>query len=116
MPATKAKERKDKFTTSSGIEMKARFAPEDLPANFAAEVGEPGEFPFTRGVYSTMYRGRMWTMRQYAGFATAEESNRRYKYLRHRICPYFVLIHLLVLQLFLHRCNPKDDQEKQLPH
>lgn len=81
MPATKAKERKDQFTTSSGIEMKARFAAEDLPADFATEVGEPGEFPFTRGVYSTMYRGRMWTMRQYAGFATAEESNRRYKYL-----------------------------------
>ena len=83
MPATKErpKELKDQFTTSSGIEMKARFAPEDLPSDFAAEVGEPGKFPFTRGVYSTMYRGRMWTMRQYAGFATAEESNRRYKYL-----------------------------------
>jgi len=81
MPATKARERKETFTTSSDIEMKARFAPDDLPANFAEEVGEPGEYPFTRGVYSTMYRGRMWTMRQYAGFATAEESNRRYKYL-----------------------------------
>ena len=80
-PEGKAKERKEKFTTSSGIEMKARFAAEDLPANITTEVGEPGEFPFTRGVYSTMYRGRMWTMRQYAGFATAEESNRRYKYL-----------------------------------
>jgi methylmalonyl-CoA mutase N-terminal domain/subunit len=81
MPPTKANERKEKFATSSDIEMKARFALEDLPANFTEELGKPGEFPFTRGVYSTMYRGRMWTMRQYAGFATAEESNRRYKYL-----------------------------------
>lgn len=81
MPPTKAKERKEKFATSSDIEMKTRFAPDDLPANFIEELGEPGEYPFTRGVYSTMYRGRMWTMRQYAGFATAEESNRRYKYL-----------------------------------
>jgi len=81
MPATKAKERKDKFMTSSDIEMKPRFATEDLPDNLAEELGEPGEYPFTRGVYPTMYRGRLWTMRQYAGFATAEESNRRYKYL-----------------------------------
>lgn len=81
MPTTKAKERKEKFTTSSGIEMKNHFTPEDAEINVERDLGAPGEFPFTRGVYETMYRGRLWTMRQYAGFATAEESNRRYKYL-----------------------------------
>ncbi len=78
---TRAKERKEKFTTSSGIELKNHFTPEDAGIDVERDLGAPGEFPFTRGVYGTMYRGRMWTMRQYAGFATAEESNRRYKYL-----------------------------------
>ncbi|MGE0130713.1 MAG: methylmalonyl-CoA mutase [Blastocatellales bacterium] len=81
MPTTKAKERKEKFATSSGIKMKNHFTPEDAEINVERDLGAPGEFPFTRGVYETMYRGRLWTMRQYAGFATAEESNRRYKYL-----------------------------------
>ncbi len=81
MPTTKAKERKEQFTTSSDIELKNCFHPDDVPVNYDADLGEPGAFPFTRGVYGTMYRGRLWTMRQYAGFATAEESNRRYKYL-----------------------------------
>jgi methylmalonyl-CoA mutase N-terminal domain/subunit len=75
---TKANERKERFTTSSEIELKPRYAAEDAGGG---EIGAPGEYPFTRGVYPTMYRGRLWTMRQYAGFATAEESNRRYKYL-----------------------------------
>jgi methylmalonyl-CoA mutase, N-terminal domain len=57
------------------------FAPADLPANSEELIGSPGQFPFTRGVQPTMYRGRPWTMRQYAGFATAAESNRRYRYL-----------------------------------
>jgi len=61
--------------------MKARFAPADSDTDYDRDLGEPGSFPFTRGVYETMYRGRLWTMRQYAGYATAEESNRRYKYL-----------------------------------
>jgi methylmalonyl-CoA mutase N-terminal domain/subunit len=81
MPTTKAKERKERFGASSGIEMKNHFTPEDAEINVERDLGAPGEFPFTRGVYETMYRGRLWTMRQYAGFATAEESNRRYKYL-----------------------------------
>ena len=56
--------------------------PDDLAHwNPTVELGQPGEFPFTRGIQPTMYRGRLWTMRQYAGFATAEESNRRYRYL-----------------------------------
>ncbi len=81
MPTTKAKARKEKFTTSSDIELANCLTPADVPVNYDAELGAPGAFPFTRGVYETMYRGRLWTMRQYAGFATAEESNRRYKYL-----------------------------------
>src|SRR5215831_3244563 len=81
MPTTKARERREKGATSSGIELKNHFAPEDVEIDVERDLGEPGEFPFTRGVYETMYRGRLWTMRQYAGFATAEESNRRYKYL-----------------------------------
>jgi methylmalonyl-CoA mutase N-terminal domain/subunit len=75
-------ERKSEFKTSSGIPLKRRFGPEDLESfDPAAELGEPGEFPYTRGPHPTMYRGRLWTMRQYAGFATAAESNRRYRYL-----------------------------------
>ncbi|MCK6576701.1 MAG: methylmalonyl-CoA mutase family protein [Anaerolineae bacterium] len=69
------------FRTSSGIEMKNAFTPDDLALDPQRDLGAPGEFPFTRGVYPTMYRGRHWTMRQYAGYATAEESNARYRFL-----------------------------------
>lgn len=76
------KERKAKFTTSSQIEIKKIYSPEDLAQfNPAEQLGEPGKYPFTRGVYPTMYRGKLWTMRQYAGFGTAEESNKRYRFL-----------------------------------
>ena len=64
--------------TDSGIEIKTLYTKEDVP-NSAEE--KPGEFPFTRGVQPDMYRGKLWTMRQYAGFSTAEESNKRYHYL-----------------------------------
>ncbi|MBI5653481.1 MAG: methylmalonyl-CoA mutase family protein [Chloroflexi bacterium] len=74
-------ERKPKFETLSGIEAKRVYAPADAPENYNAPIGFPGEFPFTRGVQPTMYRGRFWTMRQYAGYASADESNARYKYL-----------------------------------
>jgi methylmalonyl-CoA mutase N-terminal domain/subunit len=68
--------------TSSHIPVKPLYSPTDLEGwNYEAEVGYPGEFPFTRGVQTTMYRGRLWTMRQYAGMGDAEESNKRYKYL-----------------------------------
>lgn len=73
-------ERKKKFATDSGIEIKPVYDP-DPAFSYPEQLGYPGEFPFTRGVYPTMYRGRFWTMRQYAGYATAEESNRRYRYL-----------------------------------
>jgi methylmalonyl-CoA mutase N-terminal domain/subunit len=70
-----------KTTTSSDIEMKTVFRPSDAKLDYERDLSDPGEFPFTRGPYATMYRGRMWTMRQYAGYATAAESNARYRYL-----------------------------------
>jgi len=72
-------ERKKEFKTDSGIEIEQLYLPEDFV--YGEKLGSPGEYPFTRGVYPTMYRGRFWTMRQYAGFGTAEESNKRYRYL-----------------------------------
>ncbi|WP_048058229.1 acyl-CoA mutase large subunit family protein [Pyrococcus yayanosii] len=79
----KAPERKEKFMTDDGFEIKRIYTPADLGEDwdYMEKLGFPGEYPFTRGVYATMYRGRFWTMRQYAGYATAEESNKRYKYL-----------------------------------
>jgi len=75
-------ERQPTFESSSGASVDPVYAPEDLAEwNYFEKLGYPGEFPFTRGVQPTMYRGRYWTMRQYAGFADAEESNRRYKFL-----------------------------------
>ena len=77
-----SKERKKAFTTSSGLELKDVYSGVDLPDfDPHRDLGEPGSFPFTRGVYPSMYRGRLWTMRQYAGFGTAQESNRRYRFL-----------------------------------
>jgi methylmalonyl-CoA mutase N-terminal domain/subunit len=74
-------ERREDFTTSSGIRMPRLLVPEDPDPDYEEKLGFPGEYPFTRGVHPSMYRGRFWTMRQYAGYATAEESNRRYRYL-----------------------------------
>ncbi len=74
-------ERKESFTTSSGIPVERVYTRDDIPEGFEDELGLPGEYPFTRGVQPTMYRSRFWTMRQYAGYATAEESNARYRYL-----------------------------------
>ena len=71
-----------KFETSSHIELEPCYTPDDLrQTDYDRDLGHPGKFPFTRGVYPTMYRGRLWTMRQYAGYGTARESNRRYRYL-----------------------------------
>ncbi len=76
------REREVPFETSSGRPVKNEYTPEDLAGfDYIGQLGFSGEFPYTRGVQPTMYRGRFWTMRQYAGFADAEESNRRYKYL-----------------------------------
>jgi methylmalonyl-CoA mutase N-terminal domain/subunit len=76
----KFKERKSSFQTDSGIEIDRFYLP-DENFDYIEKLGFPGEYPFTRGVYPTMYRGRLWTMRQYAGFGTAEETNKRFKYL-----------------------------------
>ena len=79
---SKAPEREPSFKTTSHIELKRLYTPLDVAdLDYCGELGFPGEFPFTRGVQPTMYRGRLWTMRQYAGFATPEETNKRYKYL-----------------------------------
>ena len=74
-------ERQSEFETPSRIPLGRLYTPDDAPAPYEEALGFPGEYPFTRGIQPTMYRGRHWTMRQYAGFATAEESNRRYRYL-----------------------------------
>lgn len=79
---SKFPERKKAFKTTSGYEIKPFYTPEDIPGfDYERKLGYPGLAPLTRGVQPTMYRGRFWTMRQYAGFATAEESNKRYRYL-----------------------------------
>src|SRR6059058_1385355 len=72
-------ERDALFTTISGERIEPLYTQEDLPD--AERIGFPGEFPYTRGVYPSMYRGRLWTMRQFAGFGTAEETNERFRYL-----------------------------------
>src|SRR3954463_10630818 len=69
------------FTTLSGEPIRALYTEADLPPDPDSEIGFPGEYPFTRGVYPSMYRGRLWTMRQFAGFGTAEETNERFRYL-----------------------------------
>jgi methylmalonyl-CoA mutase N-terminal domain/subunit len=80
-PAT-APQRKERFTTLSGIPLERVYNPGAVVDSETEEsIGYPGEYPFTRGIYPTMYRGRLWTMRQYAGFGSAVESNQRYRYL-----------------------------------
>jgi methylmalonyl-CoA mutase N-terminal domain/subunit len=74
-------ERKSEFTTSSAIPLPPVYTPKIDDPEFMDQLGFPGEYPYTRGVQPTMYRGRFWTMRQYAGYSTAEDSNRRYRYL-----------------------------------
>jgi methylmalonyl-CoA mutase N-terminal domain/subunit len=79
---SKAAERESSFKTTSYIELQRLYTPLDIGAlDYCDDLGFPGEPPFTRGAQPTMYRGRLWTMRQYAGFATPEETNKRYKYL-----------------------------------
>jgi methylmalonyl-CoA mutase, N-terminal domain len=79
----RAPERSDElFSTISGVENEPLHTPETADFDYARDLGYPGEYPFTRGVYPSMYRGRLWTMRQFAGFGTAEETNERFRYLR----------------------------------
>jgi len=80
-----AKDKGKKHTTSSSIPLKRIYTEKDIkPPDFQKKLGDSGEYPYTRGVYSNMYRGKLWTMRQYAGFGTARESNRRYQFLLSR--------------------------------
>src|SRR5438445_1631996 len=69
------------FSTMSGIENEPLYGPDTAPVDYERDLGYPGVYPFTRGVYPSMYRGRLWTMRQFAGFGTAEETNERFRYL-----------------------------------
>ncbi len=78
---SKNPERKKEFTTASFSPVKELYHPEDISGNYDEKLNYPGEYPFTRGIQPTMYRGRFWTMRQYAGFGNAKESNERYRYL-----------------------------------
>jgi methylmalonyl-CoA mutase N-terminal domain/subunit len=81
-PAAVSKERKPFFTTLSGLPIDRLYTQENFSSSDPeSSIGYPGEIPFTRGIYPTMYRGRLWTMRQYAGFGSAVESNQRYRYL-----------------------------------
>src|ERR687888_525187 len=75
-------ERDELFSTISGVATEPLYTPENVEIDYPADLGYPGEPPFTRGVYPSMYRGRLWTMRQFAGFGTAEETNKRFRYLR----------------------------------
>ncbi|MEM1577083.1 MAG: methylmalonyl-CoA mutase family protein [Archaeoglobaceae archaeon] len=77
----KSPERKKEFKTASGFIVDRLYTPEDVAVEYESKIGYPGVYPFTRGIYPTMYRGRLWTMRQYAGYGTAEETNKRYKFL-----------------------------------
>ncbi|HWP32571.1 MAG TPA: methylmalonyl-CoA mutase family protein [Solirubrobacterales bacterium] len=80
-PKAKLEEREADFSTMSGHPIEPLYGPEDAPADPAETIGRPGEYPFTRGPYESMYRGRLWTMRQFAGFGTVEETNERFHYL-----------------------------------
>src|SRR5262249_21268853 len=80
--ARRAPERPVRFESLSGIPIKPLYTPEDRDGrSYDERLGYPGEYPFTRGVYPTMYRGRVWTMRMFAGFGRPEDTNRRFKYL-----------------------------------
>ncbi|MDQ0337698.1 methylmalonyl-CoA mutase N-terminal domain/subunit [Caldalkalibacillus uzonensis] len=74
-------ERKEEFLTSSGIPVELLYLPDQLDQDYVERLGFPGQYPFTRGIHPTMYRARQWTMRQYAGFGSAEETNKRFHYL-----------------------------------
>jgi methylmalonyl-CoA mutase N-terminal domain/subunit len=73
--------RRSRFSTWSGLDLPDTLTPADVPAHYLRDLGMPGEYPFTRGVQPTMYRGRLWTMRMFAGFGTPEQTNARFKYL-----------------------------------
>jgi methylmalonyl-CoA mutase N-terminal domain/subunit len=77
----RGKERPVRFSTLSDMEVEPLYTPEDVEGDYASVLGNPGEYPYTRGVYESMYRGRLWTMRQFAGFGLAEDTNERFRFL-----------------------------------
>src|ERR687883_1456291 len=93
--------------TDSGIEIKPLYTSEDLPPDLDERLGEPGEHPYTRGVHREMYRKQLWTMRQYAGYASAKESNERYRYLLSRGGTGLSMAFDLPTQLGLDSDNPR---------
>src|SRR6476659_7017078 len=83
-PVKKSDARDDQVHTMSGIPLKASYGPDDLTSRgwtYDDKLGHPGQYPFTRGPHATMYRGKPWTMRMFAGFGTPEDTNRRFKFL-----------------------------------
>jgi methylmalonyl-CoA mutase N-terminal domain/subunit len=78
---SKSSERDAEFSTMSGIPIKPLYTPDDVEGSYDEKLGYPGEYPYTRGVYPNMYRGRLWTIRQFAGYGDAEETNKRFRYL-----------------------------------
>lgn len=74
-------ERDAEFSTMSGVPIKSLYTPDDVEGDYEERLGYPGEYPYTRGVYPSMYRGRLWTIRQFAGYGTADDTNDRFKYL-----------------------------------
>src|SRR5437763_1778903 len=97
----------DRRYTDSGIEIKPLYTESDLPAELDKRLGEPGEYPFARGIHPDMYRGRLWTMRQYAGYASAKESNERYRYLPSKGTTGLSMAFDLPTQLGLDSDNPR---------
>src|SRR5438874_11411132 len=81
MAATEDRRAKEIHSTISGVEIEPLYSPDNVEIDYERELGNPGEYPFTRGVYPSMYRGRLWTVRQFAGFGTAAETNGRFRYL-----------------------------------
>ncbi|HDZ11773.1 MAG TPA: methylmalonyl-CoA mutase, partial [Bacteroidetes bacterium] len=78
----KSKERRQKFVTTSSEPVEPLYTPDDIAGtDYLRDIGFPGEFPYTRGVYTNMYRGKLWTMRQFAGFGSPRDTNRRFHYL-----------------------------------
>ena len=77
-------EKTKELTSLSGVPVKPVYTPEDLDIDYDRDLGDPGCYPFTRGIHPDMYRGRVWTMRQFSGFGDADDTNRRYKFLLDR--------------------------------
>src|SRR5438270_180013 len=93
--------------TDSGIEIEQLYSEEDLPADLTERLGEPGDYPYTRGIHKDMYRKQLWTMRQYAGYASAKESNERYRYLLEHGSTGLSMAFDLPTQLGLDSDNPR---------